>query len=409
MLIKKTIPILIICIIEIVLGCAPSQTIKTHREFKGLKYDAELFNCKKALVSGYARKDINYPIYLLNYGTIAQYAGELDSARAAFWTVYKINEGEGLDEFTKGTEWLKADQKRVYRVTKRENELLHFYLGINYFLSNMPDKALIEFNKLELIDQNVNKLPIVYFYKAKCYEMLEQYDDAKIEYDKLATPESMENFPWICLILAQLEFLRMNNDDAESYFSKYCDLSQEYYDDHDKKEIIEQNGWYNLIIQIDHQWSRTLGIAKIWADSKYIGNVAPFDYFRVEMTSDEKLRKGMKEAGSYVARNVTKKGAEELADAIMPGFGCLGGFAADKVLGTDKQDKETRFWYYAPFVFSLTFKPISQTTQKIKIDFYDTDGRKIGSVGYDLNGENLYYIGNTVFINPCLDTTFYVY
>jgi tetratricopeptide (TPR) repeat protein len=410
MTVKKAITGCCVIVCLIILHCCGGvrKTVEPHREFNDLYYRTELFNCRKKVVEGYAKKDINYPIYLLNYGAVAQYAGELDSARSSFWTAYRIDEGE-ISEFTKGVEWLKADQRRVYELTKRESELLHFFLGLNYFQAGYSDKALIEFKKVELIDQGVSVLPIINFYSGMCYEILEKYDDAQIEYNKLKTTISKNEFPFIYLALAQLEFLLMNSNEASICFDEYCDLGQISYDESDRKNIIEQNGWQNLIIQIDHQRARTLGFAKIWVDGKYRGKVKPFDYFSVEMSGDEKLRKDMKEAGSYAARKTVRGGAKAGVGKCLPGFGCLGGFATDIVIGTDEEDEETRFWYYTPMGFSLTMLPIRSISQDLKITFYNCDGLNIGSKSYNLGSKDVYRVGTNILVNPCLDTPFYVY
>jgi tetratricopeptide (TPR) repeat protein len=405
---KRAILDLVLAVGLTAIHCGPRKTIETHREFSDLNYKAELYACKKKVADGFAEKDINYPIYLLNYGAIAQYAGELDSACTSFWAAYRIDEGE-MSEFTKGVEWLKADQKRVYSLTKRESELLHFFLGLNYLLTGNPDKAVIEFKKLELIDQSVSVLPIVSFYTGKSYEIMGKYDDAKIEYHRLVSTIATDEFPFVYLALAQSEASLMNYDEANLYFDNYCYIGQISCTENEKKNIIEQNSWHNLIIQIDHQYIRTLGIAKIWVDGKYYGKMKPFDYFNTEMSSGEKMRKTMKEVGSYAARETARSGAEELADKLLPGFGCLGALFADVTLGTDEEDKETRFWNYAPVGFSLIMLPIPNTSQNLKIEFYDCDNMRIGSKYYSLNSRKLYKVGNNIFINPCLDDLFYVY
>jgi len=389
-------------------SCGPRKTVETHREFIDLDYSIALHECSEKVVKGYEKKDIGYPIYLLNHGALAQYVGELDSARASFWSAYRIDEGE-IPEFTKGVEWLKADQKRVYQLTKRESELLHFFLGKNYLMSGHPAEAIVEFKKIELIDQNVSILPIVNFYSGKCYEILEKYDDARIEYDKLLSITTADRSSFVYLARAQVEFSLANYDDAYSFFDAYSSDVRQAYNKQEAEQIIGQIGWSNLIIQVDHQFSQTLGTAEAWIDDEYWGRVWTFDCFDVMVSGGEKSREVVKEVGSYVARKTTRKGAVELAGSIIPGLGCIGGISTDLVLGSDEEDKETRFWNYAPVGFSLIMLPIRDAAHSLKLVFYDHDGEKIGSKLFDLQSRNVFRISANILVNPCLDTPFYVY
>ncbi|GAI31818.1 unnamed protein product, partial [marine sediment metagenome] len=76
------------------------------------------------------------------------------------------------------------------------------------------------------IDQEVSVLPIINFYSGMCYEVLEKYDDAQIEYNKLETTISKDEFPFIYLALAQLEFLLMNSNEASIYFDDIAILGR---------------------------------------------------------------------------------------------------------------------------------------------------------------------------------------
>jgi len=389
-------------------SCAPSKSVKPNKEFSRLSYAKELISCKKAVVQGFKKKDVKYPIYLLNYGVLAQYSCKMDSARSALLAASKIEEAK-LSEVTQGVEWIKSDQKRVYKVTKRESELMHFYLGLNYFMSNKPDKALVEFKKLELIDQKASLLPIVSFYLGKCYEVMQKSDDARIEYDKLLSMISTEEFPFVFLMLAQLESGFLEDDESKIYFSKYCDIAKKTYEEIDAENIVKKRGWGTLIVQIDHQWSNTMGFGELWVDDEYVGKIKPFDYFKVKMTSGEKSRKAAKEVGSYIARKTVRNTAENIVDNLMPGFGCLGGYATDALLGSEDEDKENRYWNYAPTGFSLTLVPVPKNFGKLRIEFYDAKSSRIGSVVYKSSSCQIHQTSGNFIVEVCLDNKFYIY
>lgn len=397
-----------ILIVLTITSCAPPQIKKQRAIFHDLNYRRIIGKYRVQVSEGYKSKDSNYPLHLLNYAAILQYSGDLDSARANFWTAEKINRAE-YSEFAKGFEWIKADKKRVYRLTKRELEILHFYLGFNYFLSNEVEKALVEFKKVELIDENRSKLPIVNFYSGKCYEAKGEYDDALIEYRKLRRSSDQGKYPFINFLIAQGYYLCGEIDNGGEHFKRFKSTMMGNCDEASMQEIFEGEEWRLMILQIDHQQQQTLGYAKVWIDNEFHGNAKPFDHFDVKKSTGESIRKGAKEVGSYVARKVAKDASEDIVDKVLPGFGCLGGCLADKLLGSDDDDEENRFWNYAPAGFSLFVMPTRKEYKTIMVEYFDCEGRKIGIKKYYSDDAKKIDGTNTFVVNSCLSPEFYVY
>ncbi len=364
--------------------------------FTNFNYTPARTRYRQIVEQKFQARDLSYILSLLSYGITSFYDYQLDDARKAFFAAYKIDAGE-RPEAAKIYDWLVVDSRTVYRLKKRERELVHFYLGLCYLMDDDPARALVEFKKLRQYDQDASKLPIVSFYLGIIYEKLGKFDDARIEY-------------------RQLQQMAASG-------SVICNLAQmliAHIDSFERLDLPTELDTLELVVQVDHQTEKSLGRTEVYIEPYGVVATLPeqMDSFAVQLSGAEATRKAAQEAGAKVARGCLRLLGALLLEKALPGKGKeLAEDITDITLGKEEENRDRRAWGYAPLNFSFARLRLPAGTEKVRLVFYNRAGVMQGYCDYQLTGEKrragLAYRnqGNktTYFIIAGLAEEFYVY
>ncbi len=380
------------------LTCVPSiRVVKPEPKpsyFSNLAYEAAREKYRKTVEEKFKQKDLSYILSLLSYGIASFYDLQIEEAKKAFLAAYKIDEGE-RPEAAKIYDWLVVDSRTVYKLKKRERELVHFYLGLCYLMQDNPEEALVEFKKLRQFDQEASKLPIVNFYLGLIYEKLGKSDDALIEYRQLVQMADSNSFLFNTAkgLIAKIE--SADNGQADS-------------------------GFVELVIQVEHQSANSIGKTEVYLDTEGVCFSLPaiMDSFPVRLTNLEANRKAAQEAAAKAARLGLRLLGSVLLDKALPGKGKeLADEIGDITFGKEEENRDIRAWGYAPLNFAFARLLIPAATTKVRLVFYDQGGKMLGYCDYPLAGEKRragftsQHKGSigTFFIIAGLAEEFYVY
>lgn len=379
------------------LACMVSEpVVREPQHYVDLTYKAQIAEHRGEMLRKYEARDNSYVLSLLDYALVSLYDGAIDSARQAFTAAYKVDDGL-VNEAAKFYQWLVVDGRTVYRLTKRERELVHFYLGLAYLLDSNLEESLVEFKKLRQLDQEASTLSIVDFYMGLVYEKLEAYDDALLEYNRLrgnvwtSSPRFSAGtrcYPGAEDLVQQVERLRDSLPEVDT-------------------TTVE------LVVQVDHQFWPSSGRTVVYADGEEVATLLPYiDCFTVKLSEAEISRKAAQEAGAVAARTGLRCCGTLLAEHFLGRGGRdVADLAGDVVLGEENKDKETRFWNYAPVAFSVLRLRIPAATREVELAFYGRDGDRKGRAVFPANGEEVRARRSVgmLFILAGLAPEFYVY
>lgn len=342
--------------------CSPPAAVRPEpqpRYFTDLVYAPAVARYRKTVEEKFRARDLSYILSLLSYGITSLYDLQLDQARKAFFAAYKVDAGD-RPEAAKIYDWLVVDSRTVYRLRKRERELVHLYLGLCYLFDNNPQEALVEFKKLRQYDQDASRLPIVNFYSGLIYEKLGKPDDARIEYQGLA---QMADTGTVIFNLAQGLLAGLAGHEAPD------------------------SGQVELVVQVDHQTAGAIGRTEVWLESLGVIATLPerMDSFPVRLSGAEAARKAAQEAGAKAARLALRVVGGLLLERALPGYGEeLAEDIADITLGKEEENRDTRAWGYAPLNFSFARLKIPANTGRVRLRFYDRTGTLTGYCDYPL-------------------------
>ncbi len=374
-----------------ILNCLPSPTTvqpAKPRYFSNLAYEPAIARYKTTVAEKFKEKDLSYILSLLSYGITSLYGGNVTEAKKAFLAAYRVDAGD-RPEAAKIYDWLVVDSRAVYKLKKRERELLHLYLGLCYlFEDNLPE-ALVEFKKLRQFDQDASKLPVVNFYMGFVFEKQEKLDDALIEYRGL---KEMKN----------------------SYFAELGAKLMDRIALHRDSGVVPAGDSVDLIVHIDHQTATALGRAEVYLNNEQPAAFLPEkgDSFNVRLTAAEANRKTMQEVAAKAARLGLRLLSEQLLERVMPGKGGdIAEDVADLTLGKEEENKDIRAWGYAPLNITVARLKIPRNTKTVRLVFYNQAGAMTGFCDYPLYGENgrAKFAVGTFFVIAGLAEEFYVY
>ncbi len=346
-------------------GVRDSKPESTY--FTTLNYTPARTRYRQIVEQKFKERDLSYILSLLSYGITSFYDYHLDDARKAFFAAYKIDAGE-RPEAAKIYDWLVVDSRAVYKLRKRERELVHFYLGLCYLMVDDPARALVEFKKLRQYDQDASKLPIVNFYLGMVYEKLGKFDDARIEYRQLQGMAEPGSVIWD---LAQMLIAQIDSLEGLGGLSAGSDTLE-------------------LVVQVDHQTEKSLGRTEVYIEPYGVVATLPerMDSFAVRLSGAEATRKVAQEVGAMTARGCLRLLGEILLERSLPGKGKkLAQDIADITLGKEEENRDIRAWGYAPLNFSFIRLNMPAGTEKVRLVFYDRFGVMRGYCDYYLTGE----------------------
>jgi len=347
------------------------MVVPKPREFIDLAYAPAQERARQEVEHKFAVRDYSYVLSLLDYGLLSLYGRDLATARRAFTAGYKIDEGQ-VSEAAKMFQWLVVDSRKVYRLTKRERELCHFYLGLAYLLAGDLTNALVEFKKLRQLDQDASRLPVVNFYLGLLYEKLGKWDDARIEYNGLREMAA----DW-------------------------------WYSSDSTQDSVVRLGRAELVVHVDQQDSWPMGPIEVWVADTCLATLPPaMDSFAVKLTPGELTRK----TAQKVSAKASRLGIRLLLELLTKNKE-LGNNLADLALGREAEDRETRAWDYAPVGITVVRLPLPQPAAEVKLVFYNRAAERLGSAVYPLNGPNARasYVAGMYFIVTGLADEFFVY
>lgn len=351
------------------------------RYFKDLSYDSAMVRYHRLVKKKFQARDLSYILSLLSYGLVSFYGGKVADAKRAFLAAYRVDAGE-RPEAAKLYDWLVVDSRTVYKLKKRERELVHFYLGLCYLFENNLEEALVEFKKLRQFDQEVSKLPIVNFYTGLVYEKMEKFDDALIEFRQLETLGMRE-------LVRNVELLR------DSGLTPFLDSVE-------------------FVVQVEHQTVNSIGRIEVYANGADLITVLPEvgDGFAVRLSAAEANRKAAQAVSAKAARLGLRLLAAAILEKALPGYGEeLADDIADITLGKEEENRDRRAWGYAPLNFSFARLRLPKTARVVRLVFFNQAGERLGYCNYPLYGADTRAIhaAGMFFIVAGLAEEFYVY
>lgn len=315
-------------------GCSggKSPQVLAHREFCNRNYDGAISYYKQVVDKSFDKKTKDYVIHLLNYGILNYYGGYLDEAYKSFWAAYQVDAAD-TNTASKLTQLVKSSSRRVYKMEKREKAMLHFYLGMTFFLHNDYEKALVEFGKVHLIEEQKPKLPLVTFMSGKTYEMANKLDDAKVEYRLVQQITQKDPEPFSYLELAHTCAATNSLDECAKNLSEYNRLKSP---EMTTVNTLPVAGLKKAIVLVDLDSVKSVDKCDIYFNGQFAGSAEPIETYSPGVTAGEVMRKIIKEMAGAVAREMIKK---------IPIVGMFSGL----FLGSS-DESDNRSWYYAPAI-----------------------------------------------------------
>jgi hypothetical protein len=316
------------------IGCAggKSPQMLAHIEFCNRNYDDAISYYKQVVDKSFEKKTKDYVIHLLNYGILNYYGGYLNEAYKSFWAAYQVDAAD-IGTASKVTELIKSGSHRVYKMEKREKAILHFYLGMIFCMQQDYEKALVEFGKVHLIEEQKPKLPLVTFMSGKTYELFDKLDDAKVEYNAVQQITQKDPEPYSYLELAQTFSTLQKQDEFEKNLAEYNRIKSP---DMETVTSIPIRGLKKALVLIDIDSAKNIDKCDIYMNGKFAGCAEPIETYSPGVTAGEVMRKMMKEVAGALAREAIKK---------IPIFGAF----SSLIFGSNS-DYDNRNWFYAPAV-----------------------------------------------------------
>jgi tetratricopeptide (TPR) repeat protein len=390
---QRLTPALVAALALLWLACPPSQpTVVEPSRFSDLSYGPTAAKYKAAAEAKFQARDKNYVLALLDYAIVGLYDRDTAAARKAFTAAYKVDKGD-VAEMDKAYQWLVVNSRTVYRLTKREKELCHYYLGLCYLVAGNTPEALVEFKKLRQIDQEASKLPAVNFWMGLAYELLGNWGDALIEY-------------------RGLDQIRWGTDGKGGLC--YPDAAALVAETERRRDagVGPDSSRQDIVIEVEHQTAKSVGSTDVYVDDEKVASLpAAVDYFGVKLTGAEASRKAAQEVGSSAARTGCRCCAGIAAEYFLGrGASDLTDVAADIAVGKESDNVESRFWRYAPVAVTVGRVSVPREAREIRLVFHAGDGVRAGECRFPLGGAEARTLGNgPVYLIAGLADEFYVY
>jgi len=129
-------------------------------------------------------------LYLVEEGLILHTAGEYEESNAILLEAAKLSEGlETISASRSAASLVTNDRTKHYRGERFERVLIHTYLTINFLMLEDYEKALVEakraLKKLEDAKDPAEQHPFTRYVAAVCFELLKDYEDAYLEYQRV--------------------------------------------------------------------------------------------------------------------------------------------------------------------------------------------------------------------------------
>ena len=176
-------------------------------------------------------------------------------------------------------------------------------------------------------------MPLVTFMSGKTYELVNKFDDAKVEYRQVQQITQKDPEPFSYLELAQICSATNSQDECAKNLSEYNRLKN--------PEMATVNafpaaGLRKAIVLIDLDSVKSVDKCDIYFNGQLAGSAEPIETYSPGVTAGEVMRKIIKEMAGEVAREMIKK---------IPIVGMFSGL----ILGSS-DESDNRTWFYAPAI-----------------------------------------------------------
>jgi tetratricopeptide (TPR) repeat protein len=324
-------------------------------------------------------QDKDYVLYLMNSAMASISAGDFAHAEgishACKLTIEKeLSEGEVAGQV------LVADERKTYVGHNYEKVLVSFLLGLSQYMQGDYESARIGF--LEALETDTGSkeeyegdVAYVHYMLGKTFMRLGDWDDAAVAMRN--ADRYSDDMPYS--ILGQQEVAKADGrrSDAEDLGAQF--LSSEKCAS--KIEADESNYVTVVLFNGLAPGREPDAITEAFATPKerpypqrqahfYVdGELVGCSYVLTDMMQQAKTAGGMGEQiASKVAGKVARDAAVAVADAIVPGLGCL----TRAAVGDD--DADLRFWATAPGDVQVCEVPVGPGLHTLKIEFTDSKG-----------------------------------
>ena len=169
----------------LVAGCKSSALSKARKEFYSGNYEKA-----DRLLSKKTKTRHNRLLYLVERGVVLHTDGRYEASNKVFLEAAEFARDLETASATRWTASLATnDRAKVYRGEKFERVLIHTYLSMNFLLLENYESALVEAKRvLKQLEENEDAFlgqPFPRYLVALCFELLGEYQDAYIEYQKV--------------------------------------------------------------------------------------------------------------------------------------------------------------------------------------------------------------------------------
>ena len=212
--VNRWLPLLACCVL-LVSGCASGKLTQARVDF----YRGQENQAAQVLAdsSGIAGRD--QLLYYMEKGLILHQAGKYKESIATFRKAVDLMDSQVISVSRESTSLVTSERITAYGGEYEERLLVHTYLMMDYLLINDPADALVDAKQaMEVIHSYPDVCKDDYFTRAliaHCYDAVGEYNDAYIEYKKLAA--DMPDPSPVIGRLYQLALRLGFEDDAATY------------------------------------------------------------------------------------------------------------------------------------------------------------------------------------------------
>jgi hypothetical protein len=228
-------------------------------------YQSEVSGARLAVASGSLEKALaelkpkadkvsdDQLVYVLDYATALQYAGEMKESNKYFMMADKLAEQMDYHSVTKLTGSMLLNEEMVqYKGDTFEKVFINAFLAMNFLKQNDLDSAMVEvrrmnekYNKYRLDEKKAFEInPFSRYLAALIYEANQNWDDAYIAYQE--TNKIDPSIPTIREDLIRSSFFARRPDDHAKWKKQFSDI--EFKADPSKKKkgevvLLYLSGW----------------------------------------------------------------------------------------------------------------------------------------------------------------------
>lgn len=220
-------------------GCQSTSLDKARDEFYAGRFDQADQWIRKKRWAGRDRL-----LYLMEHGVILHTAGRYpESNQALLEAASLVRDLEMISTTRTVTSFITTEKIRNYTGEEFERVLIHTYLAMNYLLLANDEEALVEgkraLKRLQKAQETFEQLPFARYVAAICFELLGEYQDATIEYQKVLT--AVPDSPQLKRDLVRMARLLGRREDEEKWL-KLPGPAPEINPQHSEVIIIVQAG-----------------------------------------------------------------------------------------------------------------------------------------------------------------------